>query len=280
MGREKYIRATALFSQGTELELEEDLVIWLQVLNPFELEDAKGAASAARSRLVLALQEHGSDELARYEAMLSEMSEDELVELLIQAKHGETLLEVTDAIENDPEWAERMNLIEREEEIRALPDTAEERKLLEGYEVEYITEVQQRMDYELKMLKAHYDGLTPEQRRTEFRRFWIDRRGGERAMEEFRLKEHFYAARVCDAVKRPDGTFDHKPCDHGIRVWETEGEVRHLPDELRNAIDAKLRELTMSPKGRSGSDNPRDSSESSPTPSEPAASTPSTRTAT
>lgn len=275
--RSKYTRATQIFSEGTELVIEDDLVIWLQALNPFEQQDARDAAATARSRLVLALNEHGSDELARYESTLSSMEKAELVDFLVGSKQGEVLLEVTDAIEHDPEWSERMAILEQQDDILAMPESAEERKLLDTYGQEYVAEVTSRVDYELKLLAQRFEKMTDEERRAEFRRVWIERRGGERGIEEYRLKEHFYTARVCEAIKAPDGTFDHSECDHRQRVWVSEEEVRHLPAGLREALDERLRELAMAPKGRSGSGSLQPSSASSATPSAGVGSTPSTR---
>lgn len=281
MGREKYRKLTSLYSKGTEVPIEDDLVIWVEALNPFELEDAKASAQAAKSRLVLALDEHGSEELIKFEGYIAEMDRDQLIDVLVNARAGEILVDVTNEIEDDPEWNDRMALLEQEDELKARPADDAERKLLEQYSREYVEEVSSRLDYETKRLKREFEGYPDEDLRKEFRRIWIERRGGDRGLEEYRLKEHFHAARVCDAVKRPDGSWEHESCDHSIRVWETEEEVRHLPDEVRELLDEALEGLNMSPKELSDSDSPASSSPPSPSPSEgEEASRPSTPTAT
>lgn len=281
MGREKYRRLTSLYSKGVEVEIEDDLVIWVEALNPFELEDAKSAAQAAKSRLVLSLEEHGSDEMTRFEGYISELGRDQLIDVLINARSGELLVQVSDEIDNDPDWNDRMAVLEREDDLKARTPEDSERKLLEQYSREYLEEMNTRLDYEGKRLKRDLEGYPDEDLRKEFRKFWVERRGGDRALEEFRLKEHFYAARICDGVKRPDGTFDHSTCDHSIRVWETEEEVRHLPDEVRDLLDEALQGLNMSPKEPSDSDSRESSSPPSASPSEEGeASKPSTRKAT
>jgi hypothetical protein len=277
-GRGKYKRVSALFAQGTELEMDEDLVIWVQVLNPFEQQDAKAAAQAAKARMVLALQEFGSDELVKYESYLLNLDRNGLVELIVDAKGGDTLVTITDELSSDPEWTERLSLMEEEEELIARPPQDEERKLLDQYSREYVAEVSSRMEYERKRLLAETSQLEDEQIHEEFKRLWIERRGGDRALEEYRLREHFYCARVCDGIRRPDGSYDHARCDHSVRVWETEEEVRHLPDEVRMLLDEAMQEVTMDPKERSDSASPETSSESSPPPSAAAASPPFTPT--
>ena len=268
MGREKYRRLTSLYSKGTEVPIEDDLVIWVEALNPFELEDAKSAAQSAKSRLVLALDEHGSDELIKFEGYVAEMDREQLIDVLVNTRSGEVLVDVTNEIENDPEWNERMTILEQEDELKARPKDDAERKLLEDYSKQYVDEVSKRLEYESKRMRREYDGWPDEDLRKEFRKFWIERRGGDRGLEEYRLKEHFYAARVCDGVERPDGSWDHDSCDHSLRVWETEEEVRHLPDEVRELLDEALQGLNMTPKEPSDSDSRPSSSPQSPSPSE------------
>lgn len=53
--RSKYRRLPDLYTVGTELVLKDGTVLWMQVLNPFEQDEAKLDAQAARARLVLAL---------------------------------------------------------------------------------------------------------------------------------------------------------------------------------------------------------------------------------
>jgi hypothetical protein len=267
-GRSKYKRVTNLFTPGIELEVEEGLVIWVQILNPYEVDDARGAAQAAKARMVLALEEYGSDEFVKYESYLQSLSRNDLIELIVDSKAGDILVEITDAIEIDPDWSERMAVLEREDELIARPVEDAERKLLEQYSREYIDEVAERMEYERKRLTAEVSQLDQTQLVEEYRKLWIDRRGGDRALEEYRLKEHYYAARVCDAFRAPDDSWDHTGCDHSIRVWETEEEVRHLPDQMREMLDQAIQEVTMSPKERSDSGSRQGSSASSPPPSE------------
>lgn len=274
--RSKYKGVSSLFETGTELELPNGTAIWVQALNPFEYDDARNAAQAAKSRLVLALEEYGSDELARFQGTLHGMTTEGLITHLAESKAGADLVKITDAIENDPDWADRLSVMAQEERIKAHPTTDEEAKLLEKYSREYLEEVSKRLDDEREWHKARLRRLPVEELHAEFREFWIERRGGDAAMAELRLKEHYYATRVCDGHKLPDGTWDHGGCDHSMRVWETEEEVRHLPSELRDLIDEKVGELNMRPRDAKNSHRPGSSSEPSPRPSQPEESTPST----
>ncbi len=52
--RAKY-RRVPLYTVGTELVLKDGTVLWLQVMNPFERDEAQRDAQLARTRLVMAL---------------------------------------------------------------------------------------------------------------------------------------------------------------------------------------------------------------------------------
>ncbi len=53
--RAKYRRVPEPYTVGTELVLKDGVVLWLQVMNPFERDEAQRDAQLARTRLVMAL---------------------------------------------------------------------------------------------------------------------------------------------------------------------------------------------------------------------------------
>jgi hypothetical protein len=214
--RSKYKRLPDLYVVGKELVFKEDVVMWLQALNPFQMDEARHDAQVARSRIVMALKsEHGSDERSKVTASLFEDGRDAAVLRLVEAKVGEKILEVVAAIQNDPDWKERLEIQERADDIRATPKD-----------------------------------------------------------------EAWYGSRVCDG-KLSEAGWDHSGCDHHqMLAFDSKAEVRELPEDIQQMIADGLRELNMTVREAKNSLRQGSSSESSPLPSAPAASTPSTQDAT
>jgi hypothetical protein len=282
LSRSKYKRLPDLYIVGTEVVFKDATVMWMQALNPFQVDEARHDAQVARSRLTMALKsEHGSDERAKVEAMFLADGHDAAVSRLVDAKVGDKVMEIVEAIHDDPEWKERVDLQERAEEIRATPASDAEIKLLEDVEREYVQEVLRRQQGERDFYQMQFDGMDDKGLIDAYIDWYIDRRGGTVAMAEYSLTEVWYAARVCEGTRGDDGSWDHGKCEgHQMQAFETKAEVRELPEDMQTLMSETTRSLNLTVRQAKNSDRQGSSSASSPLPSEPEASTPSTSDAT
>lgn len=278
VSRGKYRRVSDLYVDGTELVLEGDVVIWLQVLNAYEIEEARGDAQAARARLVLALRSEDSDEVAKVHARYEEDGRSIAIETLVEARSERALPKVIDAIHNDPEWTERLEIVARADgDDDDRPPSEEEQKVIEDINLAYVKAVQEGLDDERSWLRSRFEAMDDDQLKGEYVDLYIDRRGTEVAVNEYKLAEVYRGARACDAVRDDEGNWSHRGCEgHRMRAFESKQEVRELPDRLQQAIFDAYTDLSMDLRTAKNSDRQGSSSDSSPLPSEPEESTPST----
>lgn len=270
MDKGKYKRLASLYATGDVLELEDGIVLWMQVINSFEYDECRNAAQVAKARLTLALRDEDSDELAKMRAAIESEGRGQMIALLAEAKQGEWMVQATEEIMDDPEWADRIAVIERADEAEAAPPTEDEKKLLAKINTEYFAEVNERMEAERKAEVRRLEAMTDEDLHADYLDLWVERRGGEAAMANYRLYESFYAARACEGTKKEDGTWDHSECNgHRERAFDTIEELRELPDELQGLMVEKMAELNMSVREAKDSGSETSSSDSLPAPSEP-----------
>lgn len=277
--RAKYRRLPDLYVAGTEVVLKDGQVVWLQVLNPLQADEARHDAQVARSRLVMALKKHGGDEMAFIDAALWQDGLDGARNRVVESKANGVLMKIVDEIRNDPDWTEKLEILNRVDEGDEPRETIE-LELLASVQTEYIDEVQKRIKSEEDYLRAKYADASEDDLREEYAKLYIDRRGGEMAAAEFRVVELWYGARVCDGVLTDDG-WNHDNCEgHALQLFETKAEVRQLPTELSELLGDALNDLAMTIRDAKDLARPASSSDSSRRPSEPEESTPSTPTAT
>ena len=277
MNRLKYRRVTDLYVSGVELVLRGGDVLWLQVLNPFERDEAMHDAQVARSRVTLALKEGPSDELTKVRAAFFDDGRERAIARLVEAKRSEAYIKIVDELSSDEEWKEKIDLLRRAGDL-ATTSTPEELEYLDQLVTEYSLELASRVDSQTEFDQDSYADEDDESLWESYRDWWLDRRGSEIGMTEYRFTELWLAARVCDATKRDDGSFDHSGCDgHREHAFVDKSEVRHLPEKLQADMIEALAKLDMSEREAGNSDRQGSSSEPSPLPSVQEDSTPSTQ---
>lgn len=280
MGKSKYKRVTDLYAEGAVIELQGDEPLWLQVINPLERQEAQTDAQVAKARMTLALRDHASDMHAKARMKFEALTDDEAVELLLEFRAGEAMVKSVEAVKNDEDWADRNAILERSDDILALPIEDPERRLLEQVNREYILRINELVREELDYLRDDLAGMTAEQRFDDYLERSIDAQGAKSAMEEYRLTELWLGSRVCEGVKSETDAgveWDHGLCNgHRERVYDDKAEVRALPDQLYELLDVSMQALQMTVREAKNSDRQRSSSGSFPLPSEVEASTPST----
>ena len=274
VSRSKYKKAADLYVLGTEVELRDGSVIWVQALNPFEHDEAQRIGAAARARFQLAMREYGSDELVRFEAQAGEMTKELKARRVAEIKAAEVIQKAIGEIEADEDWAEVRAILDRSEELQE--GTEEEKKLIAAKNREYIEEVNKRVDEEREYLEKKWLAAETEELDEALREMWVDNIAAEKAVREYELVEVFYGARACEGVKRDDGTWDHEACEgHVLTAFEEKADVRGLPSELYEAIRQGFADINMHPMDPKDLGSLVSSSEPSPLPSEPEGSQPS-----
>jgi hypothetical protein len=273
----KFRRLTDLFVQGRTVPLPENAgYLWIQVTNSYERDECVSDAQVARARLILALKDKG-EERTKVEARLEEVGFEAMAKDLAQAHAGAKVGDFANEMREDPDWKERMEIMLKTDFAEAATvETEEETLLMSKINAEILAEFNRREQDEIDFLMRRYQRMSEEEFIDEWVEHWLDRRGTAVAGAEYRLTEAWYAARFCEAPYSPDGDIDHSKCGgHRERVFETKADARAAPQLLFELIRSALDDMAMEGRDPKDSDNPENSSGSSPTPNAPAASTPS-----
>jgi hypothetical protein len=281
--RSKYRRLPDLYIRGKELvfkdEAEGDVVMWLQVLNPFEAQECRNDAQVARSRLTMALRTEGSKEYDTLKGQFVMRTTEVVIEELISAKQTGWFMEAQHALDVDPDWTERMEAMRSADIAPAAPLSEDEQALLAKLNVEYMDELNKRIAEERDYYKQSLERMSTEDLLEEYLDTYIGRRGDNTALIEYNLTELVMGCRVCEAVPDEEGYFGpdaHKGCNHKERVFETREEVRELPEEMQIMLRTAFDDLAMSARDAKSSGSKASSSDSSPVPDPQEGSTPST----
>ncbi len=275
--RARFKKITDLFTVGREVELPDGSLLWVQALNQYERDDVMSEATLARSRIVMALKNHG-DERVRVEGHFHESGREEIIRELALQRAEKAASKLGDRIRDDPEWRERMDILDRTDltDTAAAP-TDEERALIFQINSEFFGELQRRRQEEQELAKLELERLGAEELQEKYFDAWLDVRAGKIANDEYALAEMATAARYCDAVREGDGGWDHSGCGgHNDRVFENRQEAKAAPAGLLDVLRDALMQLAWSERDPKGSGRARGSSGSSSTRSEEEASTPST----
>lgn len=270
-----------LYTTGKVVPLKDGTPVWVQPLNPFEQDTARNEAMIAKSRITLAIKEHGSDEQNKVRMWFFEDGLDDARETLVSAKLAENTGKIYESIRNDPDWAERMQILDRGGEDTAVPLEEAETKLLTQITNEFSVELGKRLSDERDYLSLKIEDLDEEALWDEYLNWFISRRANDVASAEFRLYQLYYGTRWCNGTDHGENTWTHESCDsHQERLFDTKDDVRTAPEELLELLAVAMAELDMSVREAKNSHRQGSSSGSSLLPSEGEASTASTPTAT
>ena len=110
LDRSIYKRLPDLYKTGKTVTLPDGQPMWLQVLNPFERDEAVRDASVARTRLKLSIENHPeSDEAVTLELVVSDMTREDMIDEMVTGKKVNAFLEVYDEMRAEDEWREKVN---------------------------------------------------------------------------------------------------------------------------------------------------------------------------
>lgn len=278
MGIAELKRVTDLFVEGLEVVLREGadpVLLWVNKLNSFETEEARRDGMAARSRYILSLKEIGTPEWANLQATVTEMGETGLKDELVALQDNDFFLKAADSIRLDPEWAERLAVVERP----TADQTSEEKALVEKINSDYVTELGTRIAALKETATRDLMSMDVGSLRESYQEKWLERRAMESFSREYQKTQLYFSVRTCQASKKmPDtSAWDHSDCDgHHQRALDDREEVAQLPGALFTRLLTTVQQVTMSRSDARFSDVLASSSASSAQPSEVEESTPST----
>lgn len=242
-------RVTDLFVEGKEVVLrgpedpEGPVVLWVNKLNPFERQEAIRDGQAARSRLILALKEVGSDEQVIFDADLARMSRAAIQDALLGLRAQDFLLGAVRDLRADPEWRERLLIVDRGGQD--LPEEGTpEREYQDKVHQEYVEEVRSRATKARDEAESDLRALTDEQVAEKYRDEYLSLKGGEALEREFAKTQLYFAVRRCSAT-HDNGRWQHTDCDHTQRWLTDRSQVKSLPGGLIDLLNQAIRDLTL-----------------------------------
>jgi hypothetical protein len=180
-------------------------------------------------------------------------------------------------LRHDPEWNERLDVLERGLESTATPPEGPEQELIEQLADQYNREVTRRMNLEREYQLDRFEDADEETLWAEYLDWYLARRASELMLSEYRLHQVLYGVRWCNGVDHGDGAWTHDDCGgHTDRVFTSKEEVRALPEELVALLMDAADDIEMTAREAKNSRRQGSSFDSSPLPSEVEESTAST----
>lgn len=264
-----------LYTTGKPVVLRDGTAVWVQPLNPFEADTARNEAQVAKTRLSMAIRQYGSQEQEQVRAYFLADGLDDARVRLVEAKVAERTPRIFEGVRNDPDWTERLAIMDRgADEVGALEQ--EEQELLLAITNDYAAELGKRIENERQFHVETFAEMDEAALWEAYLTWFIDRRCAERMMNEFHAYQILYGVRWCEG-SQSDGRWDHAACNgHDDQVFATIDEVRRAPEALLELLVEACDDIDMTAREAKNSDRQGSSSDSSPLPSEAAESTAST----
>lgn len=243
----------------TEPIADEDLAVWVQAPSPLQREQAMRDANAARAKSSLRVRrkDEESEEYLTAQVFVSEMSNDTLIEYLLEYDAEKRQAEAMRDVLSKDEWKDFSSLQDAMRKYEEEPPEGEDPDydaLMEaddrfGDQVdERTTEITDADRQSLKMLSRE----TLETRAMEKR---VELIGAQVFMQEYQRQMCFYAVRDIE--------------DHGVLYFESAREWADQPDQIQNAITEALTKFIGEATEAKNVPGAADGSDQSALPSEP-----------
>lgn len=278
--RDKYKRLEQLYVVGKEIVFTDGTVMWVQVMNPLQVDEARTDAQTARALMTLALKEVGTPEQAKSLAAFSTLSRDDASNVIVNFKWQEWFVKANNRVRDDPDWRERIDIMDRNDDMaNRAPDDAE-RLTVEKINLDFMADVQAKMDDDEAFERRQLEQMSDEEFREEYLDCYRSRMADAAANSEYAVTEAWYSARVCEATKVEAGVWDHSACGrHMEQVWEARADLKAAPAPIQELLRLAIEELSMTVRDAKNSGSTTSSSDSSVLPSKQEESTPSTQDA-
>lgn len=264
-------RVTDLFVEGEEILLGYDddrrpVVVWVNKLNSFEIEEARRDGITARGLKMRDLADVNNPERQAYEAEINLLTDDQLREAWVNQRVDELYLDVLDEVEGSEEMREKKELLNRLPTLLAdagASDDDPRRAQLMELQTEYLTAIRAGQEKRQKEALREAQDFEREDLEASYYEKWRERQTLDLFMEERRITEIYVAARECDATSTGAGGWNHSQCDHSVRLVPQRSLVKTLPPMVIEQIIDALDKITSSQRQAGNSDAPVSSSASS-----------------
>lgn len=269
-------RVTDLFVEGTEVFLGYDddrkaVLIWVNKLNSFEIEEARRDGVARRGERMSQLGKPDNPERAGLEAEMATWSETQLQKAWVAQKVDEVYLDVLNDIETSPEWREKIDRMRRLPELlddAGVADDDPRREELSDLQAKYMQAISEGQAAKHKELMTEAGQIERDDLIKDYVEKWRQRESLDDFMEERRTSELYIAMRECQGTAKGNAEggkplWDHTNCNHNARFLGARGEVRSLPEPVIEMIIDATDSLRISQRESGNSDAPASSSASS-----------------
>ena len=268
-------RVTDLFVEGEEIYLGTDeqgeaVLIWVNKLNTFEIEEARRDGITQRGLKMRDLADKDNPERAAFDAEVQLMSDEKLRQAWVNHHVEEMYLDVVNDIETSPEWREKVEEMRRAPQLLRDAGAGEDDprwKQLEETQIAYMEAIRAGQEKAQREALKEAEEFTRPDLETSYFEKWRERQTLDLFMEERRITEIYVSARECWAVStgKVDGkdTWDHRKCDHSKRLLPARSMVKSLPPQVIGRIIDVLDNMTTPQREAGNSDAPVSSSASS-----------------
>ena len=250
-------RVTDLFIEGTEMVLDEEdpVLIWINKLNPFQVDEARKDGQAARTGLMLAMSNPLSEESQLFDVQGTRLTDETIARAMAQTKYNQFLVEVADDMHSDEDWSEKSNAMERsEEQVADLPEDHPDRAALATLTEEWFGEMTTRIEGKREQEFTDLRALSHDELRAKYRDSWIEDQATNAFYTQYRITEIWYSMRECFSKGRGDnGRWEHGKCDHRIKLVDERKDVTQLPDGLIKDVREAIANLTVKERAAKGS---------------------------
>jgi len=269
---------SALFQEGTEANLGTDqagkpVVVWMNKLNSFEVEESLRDASVARAERMASLGDDSS-EVRGAKVEVDLWSDDDLAMAIVSFQDAECTMEALNNLQ-----AEHEGWMELEDHVRRGPQLLADDGVQPG-DPRFET-LNDKMNEYMRLLNAEVSKVTAEhladlkdksrpKLEAKFMEQWRSRRTTDEWQGAKRMTEIWLSARRCEAVLEGGGrtlagemVWDHSACDHSVKQFSERKQIRRIPDGAMQIIVRAFESLQMSPRDMGNSDAPASSSASS-----------------
>ena len=267
----RFKRVTDLFVEGEEVYLGDDpagdpVVIWVNKLNSFEIEEARRDGIVQRGLMMRDLAKEDNPNRQAFFAELNLLTDEKLREAWVNQKVEELYLEVLDEVETSLEMREKVEMMRRLptllDDTGAAPDDPR-RQQLADLQTEYVEAIRKGQEKRQHEALREAQDFTREDLEASYFEKWRERQTLDLFMEERRITEIFIAARECFAVRNGAAGWDHSTCDHNTRLLPERSLVKKMPPAIIGRLVDVLDNMTSSQREAGNSDAPASSSASS-----------------
>lgn len=250
MGR--LAKLTDLFEEGVVAPLKTssgtEVVVWLNKLSPFEMEQSTHEGRVARARIMLAIREIGTPESDLFRLASEDAPLQTIIDALLADKDNERTVKVIHELRADKDWKERLETLEwSTEQLKGKGESDPEVQVVAKILDEYQAEIISRTEFLANQLRSELVVQPENKLREQHRDSYAQQQGISAFIREQAKSQIFYSMRICRADRDDNGRWQHEGCNHAERWLEDRTEVEQLPESLLDQVKAAYDQMNMDP---------------------------------